>query len=152
MKTKEVLGTEFCRQLPFIHAVNGCGTTSHPFGIGKGAVLSKRWQMKIPRELVKRFFGWSATNLEVIIKTGEEAMVSVYGGENNDSLDNLRAGKFYSEVASSKKSVNVLALPPTSAAAAVTTVYRLIWIFNSGSGQVMANCLLNGMAISRWQN
>lgn len=43
-------------------------------------------------------------------------MISLYGGESSDSIDDLRARKFFTKVASSKISVKVQSLPPTSAA------------------------------------
>ncbi|KAA0197500.1 hypothetical protein HAZT_HAZT003632 [Hyalella azteca] len=33
------LGPEMCTLLPFVHAIAGCDTTSHLFGIGKGVLL-----------------------------------------------------------------------------------------------------------------
>ncbi|CAC5394802.1 unnamed protein product [Mytilus coruscus] len=40
-KTKLVIGQELCYQLPFIHAMTGCDTTSRLFGIGKPFALKK---------------------------------------------------------------------------------------------------------------
>ena len=40
-ETKELLGPNTCRLLPFIHALTGCDTTSRVYGISKGAALKK---------------------------------------------------------------------------------------------------------------
>ena len=39
--TKEKLGQDICNNILFIHAILGCDTTSHLYGIGKGKSLSK---------------------------------------------------------------------------------------------------------------
>lgn len=116
MMTKKVLGIEFSRQLPFVHAsyaFSGYDTTSHPFEIGQNAVLSKTMTDDDFQSIGKVFFG-PATK-EIILKAGEEAMVSLYGGESNNSLNNFQVRKFYLKVASSKTSVKVQSLPPTAA-------------------------------------
>lgn len=38
---KHELGVECCRYIPFSHAILGCDTTSHLFGIGKGHAVKK---------------------------------------------------------------------------------------------------------------
>ncbi|KAJ8043143.1 hypothetical protein HOLleu_10106 [Holothuria leucospilota] len=114
-KTKSVLGMETCNHLLFVHAISGCDTTSHPFGISKGVTLKKMLNddhFKKQGEVFTR----CATESE-IVQAGEEALICLYGGIQGEKLDVLRARKFFSKVASSKTSVKLQALPPTSAAA-----------------------------------
>ncbi|KAJ8039829.1 hypothetical protein HOLleu_13952 [Holothuria leucospilota] len=60
---------EIFRQLPFVHAFTGCDTTSHPFGISKGAVLRKMMTDKDFQKTGKVFS--EPASKEVIIKAGE---------------------------------------------------------------------------------
>ena len=38
---KALLGSKLCEHLLFMHAILGCDTTSHLFGLGKGIVVKK---------------------------------------------------------------------------------------------------------------
>jgi hypothetical protein len=52
-----------------------------------------------------------------IIEAGEKALVSLYGGRADNTLDKLRYQRFWEKVTSSLATVQVRGLPPTSAAA-----------------------------------
>ena len=43
LKVKAELGPAVFRNMLFLHAILGCDTTSHPYGIGKAASLKKIW-------------------------------------------------------------------------------------------------------------
>ena len=109
------LGPEMCSLLPFIHAIAGCDTTSHLFGIGKGVPLRKLKSDLLFREQAYVFSSF-ATKDEVH-KAGEKAIACLYGGQPNESLDKLRHRKFCEKVSTSTSPVQVHTLPPTAAAA-----------------------------------
>ncbi|KAJ8018287.1 hypothetical protein HOLleu_43796 [Holothuria leucospilota] len=114
-KTKSVLGMEICNHLLFVHAISGCDTTWHPFGISKGVTLKKMLNddhFKKQEEVFTR-----CASEKGIVQTGEEALICLYGGIHGEKLDVLRARKFFSKVASSKTPIKLQALRPTSAAA-----------------------------------
>ena len=116
-KTREALGDEVCRTILFVHAILGCDTTSRVFGIGKAVSLKK--VMKSPHffQQAKCFCGDTEISQEDIIKAGENALVSLYNGKDQDNLDNLRCQRFTEKVLKSSKVVEPQTLPPTQAAA-----------------------------------
>ena len=59
---KEQLGPEICSNILFLHAVLGCDTTSHLYGIGNGAFLKLSRHF---REQAKVFATESATPKEI---------------------------------------------------------------------------------------
>ena len=117
-KTKTVLGEDLCYQLPFIHALTGCDTTSRLFGIGKPFALKKIKSDEYLQEQAQIFMSANMTK-DVIIKAGEEALVSLYGGIPLEGLDLLRWRKFTAKTMSVSRvtGVQVQSLPPTSNAA-----------------------------------
>ena len=91
---KEQLGPEICSNILFLHAVLGCDTTSHLYGIGKGTSLKKFKLSQHFREQAKVFATESATPKE-ISTAGEQALVILYNGTPGESLDYLRYKRFY---------------------------------------------------------
>ena len=63
--TKEKLGQDICSNILFIHAILGCDTTSHLYGIGKGTSLSKFKSSSMFREQAKVFNSDSASTRDV---------------------------------------------------------------------------------------
>ena len=59
---KEQLGPEICSNILFLHAVLGCDTTSHLYGIGKGTSLKKFKLSRHFREQAKVFATELATH------------------------------------------------------------------------------------------
>jgi len=109
------LGTEMCSLLPFAHAIGGCDTTSHLFGIGKGVPLR---QLKNDQNFRKQAYVYSGeATKEEIHHAGEAALACLYGGQPVEGLDKLRHRKFCEKVSTSIAPVQVHTLPPTSAAA-----------------------------------
>lgn len=102
------------RYILFYHAFTGCDTTSAIFNKGKLKITT----------LLKKF-----VNLEIAIDTfldrksdpdsidaaGENVLVALYGGQNEDSLNKLRYDGFSRSITKSK--FNLASLPPTKAAA-----------------------------------
>ena len=113
---KEQLGLEVCNNIPFLHAVLGCDTTSQLYGIGKGTSLkkfSKHFQEQA------KVFGVESATLKDISAAGEQVLVNVYNGTPGESLDSLRYKCFCEKVATNTMCIRIhpQTLPPTSAAA-----------------------------------
>lgn len=117
-QTKELLGPKVCDNLLFIHAILGCDSTSRLFGIGKGMALKKVKNDTSFLEQAK-VFSQSQENVGkgIIIAAGEKALVSLYGGEKDESLDMLRYRRFCIKVTQNSSPVEPQSLPPTSTAA-----------------------------------
>ncbi len=113
--TIHALGTSVCNDLLFLHAILGCDTTSFPYGIGKSTSLKKYKIHQIFREQAAVFARPSATPADVIA-AGEKALVCLYNGRTDMSLDHLRYRKFCDKVVTKKSHVTAQNLPPTSAA------------------------------------
>ena len=110
-----VLGPEVCQLLPFVHALNGCDTTSGLFGIGKGVPLKKLSDSNFKTQA--HIFCSSGICQDAITAAGEKALVCVYNGCMGDTLDTLRYQRFLAKVSSCATTVQIQTLPPTSAAA-----------------------------------
>ena len=111
---QEQLGPQICSK--HLHAVLGCDTTSHLYGIGKGTSLKKFKSSQHFREQAKVFATESATSKE-ISTAGEQALVILYNGTPGESLDSLRYKCFYEKVSMNTSCIHPQTLPPTSAAA-----------------------------------
>jgi len=93
------LGTEICSLLPFAHAIGGCDTTSHLFGIDKGVPLR---QLKNDHNFRKQAYVYSGeATKEEIHHAGEAALACLYGGQPDEGLDKLRHRKFCEKVSTS---------------------------------------------------
>ena len=104
------LGLFTCKHILFLHAILGCDTTSRLFGIGKGSIL-KRIRVNAALKQAADIF---ATE---IASAGEKALVAIYNGKKDDSLNSLRLIRYTEKVAKSFSRVEPKSLPPTSAAA-----------------------------------
>ena len=113
---KEQLGPEICSNILFLHAVLGCDTTSHLYGIGRGTSLKKFKSSRHFQEQAKVFAAESATPKE-ISTAGEQALVILYNGTPGESLDSLRYKRFYEKVFTNTSCIHPQTLPPTSSAA-----------------------------------
>ncbi|KAK3744076.1 hypothetical protein RRG08_018705 [Elysia crispata] len=78
------LGPLICHVLPFLHAINGCDTTSRLFRVAKGLPLLK---IKLLMQISKQ--------------QREKALISLYGGRAGDTLDMLRYKRLWEKVTSS---------------------------------------------------
>ena len=115
-ETKSALGPETCADILFVHAVLGCDTTSALHGIGKGLALKKILIDAVFREQAQVFSQTDATKAD-IIAAGEKALVSLYRGRSNESLDSLRYSRFCQKITTGTTFVQPESLPPTTAAA-----------------------------------
>ena len=114
-KGKEQLGDDVCHELLFIHAILGCDTTSRVHGIGKAAALKKYDNSLHLRKQAKVFN--SASSVDDIVVTGENALVSLYGGKPGVKLNCMRYQRYCQKLATNSSQIQPQTLPPTSAAA-----------------------------------
>ena len=135
-KIKELLGPKVCDNLLFIHAILGCDSTSRLFGIGKGLALKK---VKNDSNFLKqaKVFSQTQENVEkgIIVAAGEKALVSLYGGDKDETLDMLRHRRFCDKVSKTTSPVESQTLPPTSTAAMFHSL-RVFYQIMSGRGEV----------------
>ena len=115
-QTKKDLGPFICSNILFLHALLGCDTTSRLFGIGKAAVLKKFRTNKALQQTAKVFDSVSASAEEIQL-AGEKALVIMYNGKKDETLNALRLSRYCEKVAKSLNRVEARSLPPTSAVA-----------------------------------
>ena len=113
---KANLGHELCNSILFIHAILGCDTTSHIFGIGKAASIKKFTSSQYFRDQAKVFNDIPGSK-DDIITVGIRAIACLYNGKPEDNLDSLRHKKFCEKVATKVSHVLPQTIPPTSSAA-----------------------------------
>lgn len=113
---KRQLGAAVCESILFIHAVLGCDTTSRLYGLGKGASLNKFMMSTLFQTQSQQFLAEDASP-DVVEAAGEIALVCLYKGKPDESLDSLRYKRFCEKVAVKTSKILPQTLPPTSAAA-----------------------------------
>ena len=111
--TRATLGSLVCCNILFTHAILGCDTTSHIFGLGKRIALTR---LKRSRSFVEQSntFSSSSASQENIIRAGEKALVSLYNGVDSESINELRLRRFCDKTSSSNAPVHPRSLPRTA--------------------------------------
>lgn len=115
-KIQTALGEEMLIHLPFVHAIAGCKTTSHLFGVGKGSALKKLLKSE-EFQRVARTFNEPHSSIDEILESGKKAIVSLYNGKYGETLNELRYSRFANKVSTAKSYIDVQSLPPTESAA-----------------------------------
>lgn len=110
------LGDHVCSNILFVHAILGCDTTSHLFGIGKGVALKKVMNSEHFRSQAE-VFGRRGSTKQQVEEAGMKSVVCIYNGASDDTLDNLRYRRFFEKTATATTTIHPRSLPPTSAAA-----------------------------------
>lgn len=110
------LGADICANILFGHAIGGCDTTSSLFSIGKREPLLQLKNSPLFRQQAEVFATESNTQ-EAVIAAGERALVLLYGGKEDDSLNTLRCFKYLQKLSTSKSALEPKRLPPTVSAA-----------------------------------
>jgi hypothetical protein len=117
-ETKSALGPDICSNILFIHALLGCDTTSRIHGLGKATGLKKFKASAYFKDQARLFSGdANAVSKEDVIAAGERALVCLYSGEKDESLNTLRYSRFCQKVSTGNAVLQPENLPPTSAAA-----------------------------------
>ena len=76
---KRALGVVCCKYILFSHAILGCDTTSHLFGIGKGHAVKKLLNSANFRDCAEVFTNPNNEKQDLVV-AGEKALVDIYGG------------------------------------------------------------------------
>ena len=129
---KKDLGMFSCKHTLFQHAFLGCGITSRLFGIGKGAIL-KKFKANSALQQAADVFDSTSSTLGEIESAGEKAMVAIYNGKKDDTLNGLRLTRYCEKVAKSFNKVEPRSLPPTSLAAKYYSYQVFLQICQSAS-------------------
>ena len=116
-KAKTVLGVKVIQVILFVHAIPGCDTTSRLHGLGKASALKMVTKNEQFLRLAHLFCGDAETSKEAIVKAGEDVLVYLYNGSEQDDLNSLCYKRFCEKVKSGSKAVEAKCLPPMSAAA-----------------------------------
>ena len=103
---KEQIGEQFCENLLFMHAFLGCDTTSRIFSIGKGVIVKKFKEENSLYLKCAEIFNNMESSVGSIIHFGEKILVSLIGGKEDDTLDQLRLSKFHQKIATSATAVS----------------------------------------------
>jgi len=102
--TQSHLGIEVCKNILFIHAILGCDTTSRVFGVGKRTSLARAKVSLFFRKQAEVFRN-EDSSVDSILKAGEKALVSLYGGEPTETLNTLRHRRFCEKTATGRSYV-----------------------------------------------
>lgn len=116
-KVVQKLSSVVIRNLLFIHAWEGCDTTSATFNHGKTAILKLvEKEHEGVMHICTTFDNMHATT-EEIGAAGIQLFKIMYGGKLDDGLDHLRRVRLSEISAKSKKGIQPEVLPPTYSAA-----------------------------------
>ena len=115
-KTKTGIGVKVIQVIFFVHAILGCDTTSRLHGLGKASALKMVTKNEQFLRLTHLFCGDAETSKEAIVRAGEDVLVYLYNGSEQDDLNSLRYKRFCEKVKSGSKAVEAKCLTPTSAA------------------------------------
>ncbi|XP_013394769.1 uncharacterized protein LOC106162148 [Lingula anatina] len=110
--TRAKLGNDVCNNILFIHSILGCDTTSFPYGIGKRVSLMRMRSPFFKQQAIA--FASDNSCQERIIEAGEQALVSLYGGEEGEAINGLRLRRFCEKTYRKTTPVHPQVLPPTS--------------------------------------
>ena len=113
-ETKSALGPDMCSNILFIHALLGCDTTSRIHGLGKATGLNKFKASAYFKDQARLFSGdANAVSKEDVIAAGERALVCLYSGGKDESLNTLRYSRFCQKVSTGHAVLQLL--PVTTA-------------------------------------
>jgi hypothetical protein len=85
-----MLGDDLCTDLLFVHAFTGCDTTSRIFGIGKKSVFKNIIKGESVFRTCSKIFCSPDKDRDTVESAGCKAMVSLFNGNQNESLATLR--------------------------------------------------------------
>jgi hypothetical protein len=88
------LGSTVCSSILFSHAILGCDTTSRLYGIGKNKAVDKVKSDTFFARQAEVFLTPKAKR-EDVITAGNHALVSLYNGDKDENLDDIRVRRFY---------------------------------------------------------
>jgi hypothetical protein len=115
-KLSSILGERVTRQLPVVHAISGCDTTSALYGHGKASIFKSIVTNQHTYHLTE-VVGCPEATPEDVVGAGLQLLVLIYGGKAGDTLNHMRYATYMNIVASSMSPPRPERLPPTEASA-----------------------------------
>ena len=109
-KVKAQLGKKFAEISFFLHAITGCDTTSHLYGVGKAPALKKF-------ESVLHFKEQAVILLFLTLSLQVKKHLYHFGGKPGVGLNTLRYQRYFVKLASKTSHIEPQNLPPTAATA-----------------------------------
>ncbi|KAL7405349.1 hypothetical protein ABVT39_027617 [Epinephelus coioides] len=110
---KQVLGSDLCSHLLFIHAFTGCDTTLNIFSVGKQSAFQKLVNGQSTIRSCTNVFLLPNQARNVIVDHGSKAMAEFFGGKSTNTLAFLRYNLFSKNIVSAKSFVAPERLPTT---------------------------------------
>ena len=98
---KQVLGEAVCNELLFLHAFTGCDLVSRVFGIGKKSGFQRIIKREKNERLSKSILSTKA-NAGVVETIDSKAMITLFNGDQKDSLASIRYNMLCKKVARAK--------------------------------------------------
>ena len=114
-KLASSLSQQVTQQLPVIHAISGCDTTSSLYGHGKAAVYRTVVNNKHAARLTA-VLGCSGANAKDV-DAGLQLLVLIYGSKHGDSLNRMRYSTYMDIISRSTLPLRPERLPPTEGSA-----------------------------------
>ena len=99
IRIKDILGHDLCSQLPFIHAMTGCNTTSRNFGVGKKSAFQKLVKGDPVLQSCADAFTIPNQTTQNIEDLRCQVMSFLFGGKHADSLETMRYNIFSKKTA-----------------------------------------------------
>ena len=96
-----------CLQLPGMHAISGCDTTSYPYGKGKIKALKTLLSCDFPG--LADVLGEVEITRDEILKAAKPYFLALYGQQPETSMENARFTLF----SKNSKTPKVMVLPPS---------------------------------------
>lgn len=110
---KQVLSSDLCSQVPFIHAFTCFNTTSGIFSVGKKSAFQKLANGESSTQTCANACLLPNQANNVIEDLGSKSMVVMSGGKSIDSLASLRYDFFIKKIVSAKSFVTLERLSST---------------------------------------
>ncbi|EDO33944.1 predicted protein [Nematostella vectensis] len=105
--TVEALGPDICKNILFAHAILGCDTTSALYGLSLKMLTSDATS----RQQADIFHQADAAKND-IAAAGETALLCLYKGLKDETLDSLRYARFCQKISTGNTQVQPESLPP----------------------------------------
>ena len=129
---KQILGDDLCTDLLFVHMFTGCNTTSRILGLAKNPFSKKIIKGESVFCTCSKIFCSPDKDRDTVESAGCKAMVSLFNGNQNESLATLRYSSLCKKVSRAKTFVTPDRLPPTASATrfrSLRTHYQvMVWM------------------------
>ena len=95
-ETKILLGPTICQHALFLRAILGCDTVSRVHGLGKGQVLKKLHSDTKDRYFCEQALIFTDKHVvkDDVVSAGDKALLSLYGEQPGEGLNDLHYRKF----------------------------------------------------------